>query len=95
MKIIWVIFPENATRIFHPYDIVLFKTFKLSLKKEIDKHFIKTISTYLTKKEAIYLPSKSQEEGLTRILENIVSGLINSGIWPTYFTLIIDRLNSY
>ena len=61
MNIILVIFPENATRIVHPSEIVLFKTFKLSLKKEIDKHFIKTISTYLTKIEAIYLNSKSQE----------------------------------
>ena len=56
---------------------------------------IETISSSLTKREAIALSSKVWEEVVTRRLDNIALGFRSSGIWPPNFTLMMNRLPIY
>ena len=74
MNIILVLFPENANHFVQPFNISVLKIFKASLKKEICNYIIGTSFSYLTKREAVVLLYKSLEEGVMKIIDNIVSG---------------------
>ena len=87
MNIVLVLLTVNATHLNQLLGIVMFKTFKETLKKENNKHIIETSSTPLTKREYIALSSKAWEEGVTGSLDNIESDFRSSGIVVTLFNI--------
>ena len=63
MNIVLVLLTVNATHLNQLLGIVMFKTFKETLKKENNKHIIETSSTPLTKENILPCPPRHGKKG--------------------------------
>ena len=82
MKIILLLLPPNSTHILQPLDVSMFKPFKTSLRRSMDRLMIDEDVSSLTKKQAISLASSAWQNGVLAKPDNVISGFASTGPWP-------------
>ena len=81
MKII-LLLPSNSTHTLQPPDVSVFKPFKTSLRRSMDRFMIDEDVSRLTKKQAISLASSSWQNGVLAMPDNVISSFASTGLWP-------------
>nr|CCA26624.1 AlNc14C396G11326 [Albugo laibachii Nc14] len=95
IQIIQLLLPPNSTQILQPLDVSLFKTFKTSLRRSMERFMIDEDVSSLTKKQAISLASSTWQNGMLPKPDNVISGFTNIGLWTISAPMMRARREWY
>lgn len=87
--------PANATHLFQPLDVAVFKPFKTVLKGKIHDFMVSSGKTTINKKEAVDIASVAWEGGVEKRSSNVVSGFVFIGLFPSSLLAMSNRLAHY
>nr|CCA27013.1 PREDICTED: similar to conserved hypothetical protein [Albugo laibachii Nc14] len=87
--------PPNASHLYQPLDVAVFRAVKTILKERMYSFMIATGKTAMTKKEAVQLASTAWRMGIEEKPENIAAGFKEAGIWPLSLAMMLRRLKNF
>ncbi|KAF0685405.1 Aste57867_22702 [Aphanomyces stellatus] len=94
--VILLCLPANATHLFQPIDICVFRPFKDAIRKEIFQALINEVSgdlTTISKSLALSIASKAWKTHMHSA--NVVSGFATAGLWPLSRADMVHRLQLF
>lgn len=95
VKVFLVALPANVTHLLQPLDVVIFKPFKTSLRREIDKFVAVAGESRLTKKKAIEIASDAWQCGVLARPANAVAVFASTGLWPISLPRMMARKEQF
>ncbi|DBA02789.1 TPA: hypothetical protein N0F65_006579, partial [Lagenidium giganteum] len=87
--------PANASHLFQPLDVAVFRGLKSVLRQEINRFMLNTGKSGLTKKDEVSLASKAWVSGVVDKPDNIRSGFREAGIFPLSRPAMSRRLAKF
>ncbi|DBA00780.1 TPA: hypothetical protein N0F65_004685 [Lagenidium giganteum] len=87
--------PANASHLFQPLDVSVFRGFKSALKHQICKFMLSTGKCSINKKEAVTLASVAWQNGVVAKPGNIAAGFKEAGIFPLSRPAMGQRLGKF
>ncbi|KAE9017062.1 hypothetical protein PF005_g7834 [Phytophthora fragariae] len=95
MVILLLALPPNATHMYQPLDVAVFKPFKAMVGDELESKLLSTADVQLSKKDAIQIACSAYETAIMDRPSNAVSGFRSTGLFPPSLINMTKRLRVY
>jgi hypothetical protein len=95
LGILLLALPPNATHMYQPLDIAVFKPFKGDVKDALQAKLLSTADTTLSKKEATQIACSAYQSAIIDRPDNAISGFRCTGLFPPLFVKMTQRYSVY
>ncbi|GMF44548.1 unnamed protein product [Phytophthora fragariaefolia] len=95
LGILLLALPPNATHMYQPLDVAVFKPFKGDVKDVLQAKLLSTADTTLSKKDAIQIPCSAYQSAIIDRPDNAISGFRCTGLFPPSFVKMAQRYSVY
>lgn len=92
LKIMLIALPANATHLFQPLDVAVFRPFKGAVQQALQHRLASTAETRLSKGEAITIACNAFKDAIIERPDNAISGFACTGLFPLSLPLLRQRL---
>ena len=90
LQILLIALPANATHLFQPLDVAVFRPFKQTITQKLQQHTMIS-SAHISKKKAIDIACASYKKSIIDCPRNIVSGFTQTGLFPISYPQMLKR----
>ncbi|GMF45874.1 unnamed protein product [Phytophthora fragariaefolia] len=95
LGILLLALPPNATHMYQPLDVAVFKPFKGDEKDALQAKLLSTADTTLSKKDAIQIACSTYQSAIIDRPDNAISGFRCTGLFPPSFVKMAQRYSVY
>lgn len=93
--ILMIALPANATHLFQPLDVAVFKPFKTIIRERLQLQMYETADPTLSKKTAIEIACDAYRSTIIEHSNNAVEGFRGTGLYPLSLVQLHKRLGEY
>ncbi|GMF20136.1 unnamed protein product [Phytophthora fragariaefolia] len=95
LGILLLALPPNATHMYQPLDVAVFKPFKGDVKDAQQAKLLSTADTTLSKKDAIQIACSAYQSAIIDRPDNAIRGFRCTGLFPHSFVKMAQRYSLY
>lgn len=92
MAIFLVALPANATHLFQPLDVAVFRAFKSDIRQALERLLLTTDLCTITRRDAIQIACTTYQQAIIDKPNSAVSGFAATGIYPPNLCQMKSRL---